>query len=119
MYADGSLEGDEITVAELRERRSALKAELKRILELVVAEAQSRDAEVPGAFDRLESAMSKLQPMVGDAETHRANALRVAKGDFTNVLDVMRHGQERNSQLNQRDLLRELKGRIERRIPGR
>src|SRR5690348_4976710 len=54
MYADGSLEGDEITVAELRERRSALKAELKRNLELVVAEAQSRDAEMPGAFDRLE-----------------------------------------------------------------
>ena len=30
MYADGSLEGDPITVAQLRDRRSALKAELKQ-----------------------------------------------------------------------------------------
>src|SRR6185369_2256016 len=52
MYADGSLEGDQITVAQLRDRRSALKAELKRILGLV-AEAQSRDADIPGTFDRL------------------------------------------------------------------
>jgi len=37
MYADGSLEGDQITVAQLRDRRAALKVELKRILGLVVA----------------------------------------------------------------------------------
>src|SRR5215213_828792 len=63
MYADGSLEGDQITVAQLRDRRSALKAELKRILGLIVAEAQS-GADIPGAFDRLESAMSKLPSTV-------------------------------------------------------
>jgi hypothetical protein len=68
MYADGSLEGDEITIAELRHRRSALKAELKRMLGLVVSEAQSRDADNPGAFDRLESAMSKLPPTVAEGE---------------------------------------------------
>jgi len=74
MYADGSLEGDQITVAQLRDRRSALKAELKRILGLVVAEAQSRDADIPGTFDRLESAMSKLPSTVAEGQTPQGNA---------------------------------------------
>ena len=118
MYADGSLEGDEITVAELRDRRSALKAELKRMLGLVVAEAQSRDADIPGAFDRLESAMSKLPSTVADGHTPQANAQRGAKDDVASLLEVMRHRQERNAHLNQRELIRELKERIERRIAG-
>jgi len=80
-YADGSLEGDEATIAQLRVRRSPLKAELKRILGLVVAEAQSRDADTARAFDRLESAMWELPPTVADEHTPRANALRVAKDD--------------------------------------
>ena len=88
------------------------------MLGLVVAEAQSRDADIPGAFDRLESAMSKLPLTVADKETPQANALRVAKGDFANVLEVMRHRQERNAHLKQRELIRELKERIERRIAG-
>jgi len=118
MYADGSLEGDPVTVAQLRDRRSALKAELKRILGLVVAEAQSRDANTPGAFDRLKSAMSKLPPTVAEGQTPQANALRRAKEDVANLLELMRHRQERNAHLNQRDLIRELKERIERRITG-
>jgi hypothetical protein len=118
MYADGSLEGDQITVAELRDRRSALKAELKRILGLVVAEAQSSEADIPGAFDRLESSMSKLSPTAAEGQTRQGNALRVAKGDVANVLEVMRHRQERNAHLNQRELIRELKERLERRIAG-
>ena len=118
MYADGSLVGDQITVAELRDRRSALKVELKRILGLVVAEAQSSDADIPGAFARLESSMSKFSPTAADGQTRQANALRVAKGDFANVLEVMRYRQERNAHLNQRELIRELKERIERRIAG-
>lgn len=118
MYADGSLEGDQVTVAQLRDRRSALKAQLKRILGLVVAEAQSRDADTPGAFDRLESAMSELSPTVAEGQTPQANALRGAKEDVANVLEVMRYRQERNAHLNQRELIRELKERIERRIAG-
>ena len=118
MYADGSLEGDQITVAQLRDRRSALKAELKRILGLVVAEAQSRDADIPGAFDRLESAMSKLPSMVADGYTPQANAQRGAKRDVASLLGVMRHRQERNAHLNQRELIGELKEQIERRIAG-
>ena len=118
MYADGSLEGDQTTVAELRDRRSALKAELKRMLGLVVAEVQSPDADNPGAFDRLESAMSKLQSTNAEGQTRQANALRVAKGDFANVLNVMRYRQQRNTQLKQRELVWELKERIERRIAG-
>ena len=118
MYADGSLEGDQITVAQLRDRRSALKAELKRILGLVVAEAQSRGADVPGAFDRLESAMSKLPSPVADAHTPQANAQRGAKEDVASLLEFMRRRQERNAHLNQRELIRQLKERIERRIAG-
>lgn len=118
MYADGSLEGDQITVAQLRDRRSALKAELKRILGLVVAEAQSRDADIPGAFDRLESAMSKLPSTVADGHTPQANAQRGAKDDVASLLEFMRHRQERNAHLNQRKLIQELKERIERRIAG-
>jgi hypothetical protein len=118
MYADGSLEGDQITVAQLRDRRSALKAELKRILGLVVAEAQSRDADMPGAFDRLKSATSKLPSTVADGETPQANAQRGAKDDVASLLELMQHRQERNAQLNQRELIRQLKERIERRIAG-
>ena len=118
MYADGSLQGDRITVAKLRDRRSALKAELKRMLGLVVAEAQSRDADIPGAFDRLESAMSKLPSPVADAHTPQANAQRGAKEDVASLLEFMRRRQERNAHLNQRELIRELKERIERRIAG-
>ena len=116
MYADGSLEGEQITVAELRDRRSALKAELKRVLGLVVAEAQSHDADIPGAFDRLESAISKLPPTAANGKTTQANALRVAQGDVASAIEVMRSRQQRNSHLIQRELMRELKERIERRI---
>lgn len=118
MYADGSLEGDQITVAQLRDRRSALKAELKRILGLIVAEAQSRDAGIPGAFGRLESAISKLSPTVADGHSPQANAQRGAKDDVASLLELMRHRQELNAHLNQRELIRELKERIERRIAG-
>jgi len=118
MYADGSLEGDKTTLAQLRDRRSALKAELKRILGLNVAEAQSRDADIPGAFDRLESAMSKLPSTVANGHTPQANAQRGAKDDVASLLEFMRHRQERNAHLNQRELIRELKERIERRIAG-
>ena len=118
MYADGSLEGDQITVAQLRDRRSALKAELKRILGLVVAEAESRDADIPGAFDRIESAMSKLPPTVADGHTPQANSQRGAKDDVASLLELMRHRQARNAHLHQRELIRQLKERIERRIAG-
>ena len=118
MYADGSLEGDQITVAQLRYRRSALKAELKRILGLVVAEAQSRDADIPGAFDRLESAMSKLPSTVVDEHSPQANALRGARDDVAGLLEFMRQRQKRNAHLNQRELVRQVKERIERRIAG-
>jgi hypothetical protein len=87
------------------------------MLGLVVAEAQSRDADIPGAFDRLESAMSKLsrRPLTGKHPSERAAS---GQRDFANVLEVMRYRQERNAHLNQRELIRELKERIERRIAG-
>ncbi|HJY27724.1 MAG TPA: hypothetical protein VJ306_06770 [Pyrinomonadaceae bacterium] len=91
---------------------------MKRILALVVAEAQSRDADIPGAFDRIESAMSNLPPTVANEHTPEANAMRGAKDDMARLLELMRHRQEQNAHLNQRELLRELKERIERRIAG-
>ena len=118
MYADGSLEGNQITVAQLHDRRSALKAELKRVLGLIVAEAQSPDADISGAFDRLEAAISELPPTAGDGNTPQSNALRTAQDDVTNVIAIMRNRQQRNAHLNQRELIRELSDRIERRIAG-
>lgn len=118
MYADGSLEGDPITVAQVHDRRSALKAELKRILGLVVAKAQSRDADVPGAFDRLTSAMWKLSPTGADEHSPQANEQRGAKEDVASLLEFMRRRQQRNAHLNQHELIRQLKERIERRIAG-
>ena len=118
MYADGSLEGDPITVAQLRVRRSALKAELKRILGLIVAEAQSSDADIPAAFDRLESAMSKLPTTEAEDHTPQVNEQRGARVDVANLLEVMRDRQQRNAHLNQRELILELKERLGRRIAG-
>jgi len=112
MYADGTFEGNQTTVAELQTSRSALKVELKRMLGLIIAEAQSRDADTPGAFDRLESAILKLPPTHGDS----ANALEGAKGDLAALIDVMRTRQQRKPHLKQRDLIRQMKERIERRI---
>ena len=114
MYADGTLEGNQTTVAELQKNRSALKVELRRMLGLIIAEAESREADTPGAFDRLESAISKLPPTHGDS----TNALVGAKGDLAALIDVMRTRQQRNAHLNQRDLIRQMKERIERRIAG-
>ena len=112
MYADGTLEGNQTTVAELEKSRSALKAELRRMLGLIIAEAQSRDADTPGAFDRLESAISKLPPTPGDG----TNALEGAKGDLAALIDVLRTKQQRKPHLKQRDLIQQMKERIERRI---
>jgi hypothetical protein len=114
MYADGTLEGNETTVAELQKSRSALKVELRRMLGLIIAEAQSRDADIPGAFDRLESAILKLPSTPGDS----TNALEGAKGDLAALIDVMRTRQQRKPHLKQRDLIQQIKERIERRIAG-
>lgn len=114
MYADGTLEGTQSTVAELQKSRAALKVELRRMLGLIIAEAQSREADTPGAFDRLESAISKLPPTPGDG----TYALEGAKGDLADLIKTMRRRQQRNAHLNQRDLIRQMKERIERRIAG-
>jgi len=114
MYADGTLEGNQTTVAELQKSRAALKVELRRLLGLIIAEAQSREADTPGAFDRLETAMLKLPPTPGDG----TNTLEGAKGDLAALIDVMRTRQQRKPHLKQRDLIRQIKERIERRIAG-
>jgi hypothetical protein len=114
MYADGTLEGNQTTVAELQKSRSALKVELRRMLGLIIAEAQSGDADTSGAFDRLESAISKLPPTPGDG----TGALEGAIGDLAALIDVMRTRQQRKPHLKQRDLIRQMKEKIERRIAG-
>jgi len=44
--------------------------------------------------------------------------MRGAKEEVANLLELMRHREERNAHLNQRELIRELQQRIERRIAG-
>lgn len=62
--------------------------------------------------------MAKLPLTVADGHTPQANAQRGARDDVASLLEVMRHRQERNAHLDQRELIRELKERIERRIAG-
>jgi hypothetical protein len=115
MFADGNLEGNEITVAQLKQRRGALKRELKRGLAMIRDVAGSPDANSPAIFEKLESAISNLE-IDPSSQSSGDTGLVDAKQDlFTAIRDV-RTRQERNGYLKQRERLQELCNRIERRI---
>lgn len=114
MFADGSVEGNALTVSQVKQRRSALKRELKRGLELLKAVAESSDAESPIIFDNLETAISNLEmdPSLQSQDT----GLLEAKQDLAAAIRDVRTRQERNGYLKQRERLKELCNRVERRI---
>jgi hypothetical protein len=112
MFADGNVEGNEITVAEVKQRRGALKRELKRGLALIRVAAVSPDAGSPAIFENLESAISNLQVDPSSRDT----GLLEAKQDLITAIRELRARQERNGYLKQRERLQELGNRIERRI---
>lgn len=114
MFADGSVEGNALTVSQVKQRRGALKRELKRGLELVRKAAESAAVDSPGIFDELESTISnlKIDPSLRSHDT----GLLEAKQDLTAAIHDIRTRQERNGYMKQRERLKELCDRIERRI---
>lgn len=115
MFADGSVDGNEITVAQVKQRRSALKRELKRGLEVLRGAAGSADAGSPAIFDKLEAAISNLE-IDPSLPTSRDTGLIEAKQDLMSAIRDVRTRQERNGYQKQREHLKELCNRIERRI---
>ena len=114
MFADGNVEGNNITVAQVKQRRGALKRELKRGLKLLREVAASDDTASPAIFDKLEAAISnlKLDPSLSSQDT----GLLEAKQDLVSAIRDLRTRQERNGYLKQHERIKELYNRIERRI---
>ena len=115
MFADGNVEGNGITVALVRQRRGALKRELERGLALIRKATDSPEAGSPIIFEHLESAISNLS-IDPSSQSSRATGLLEAKQDLVVAIHDIRTRQERNGYLKQREHLRELCNRIERRI---
>jgi len=116
MFAGGDVEGNQTTVAQVKQRRSALKRELKRGLALVRNAADSPDAGAAAALDKLEFAISTLTTDPASEISSRDGGLRDAKEDLVTAIRLLRERQERNGFLKQRERLQELRDRIERRI---
>ena len=114
MFADGSVEGNALTVSQVKQRRGALKRELTRGLELIRNAVESTAADSPGIFDELESAIANLK--IDPSLRSRDTGLHEAKQDLTTALRDLRTRQQRSGYLKQRERLKELCDRIERRI---
>lgn len=114
IFADGNVEGNALTVSQVKQRRAALKRELKRGLELIRDAAESAEAESPAIFDKLEAAISnlKVDPSLRSQDT----GLIEAKQELASAIHDVRTRQERNGYLKQRERLKEMCNRIERRI---
>lgn len=114
MFADGNVEGNALTVSQMKRRRGALKREFKRGLKIVRDAAGSAEADSPGIFDKLETAISnlKIDPSLPTQDT----GLLEAKQDLAVAIHHVRTRQERNGYRKQRERLQELCDRIERRI---
>lgn len=116
MFADGGVEGNALTVSQVKQRRGALKRELKRGLELLRDVAESSEADSPAIFDKLEATISSLNsdPSLRSQDT----GLLEAKQDLAAAVRDVRARQERNGYSKQRERLKELCDRVERRIAG-
>ena len=114
MFADGSVEGNALTASQVKQRRGALKRELQRGLDLLRDVTESSEADSPAIFDKLEAAISNLaiDPSLRSHDT----GLLEAKQDLAAAIRDVRTRQERNGYLKQRERLKELCDRVERRI---
>jgi hypothetical protein len=76
--------------------------------------AESSEAESPIIFDKLETAISnlKIDPSLQSQDT----GLLEAKEDLAAAIRDVRTRQERNGYLKQRERLKELCNRVERRV---
>lgn len=115
MFADGNIEGNEIVVAQAKQRRSALKRELKRGLALIRSAAASPEASSPAIFQNLESSISHLE-IDPSLQSSPDAGLIEAKQDLVSAIRDIRTRQEHYSALKPRELLEELCNRLERRI---
>lgn len=116
MFSDGTIEGDPITVTELKKQRLVLKKQLTKALPLLEAALQSADVYNPEVLDRLESQLSSL-PLESDAtERHSTSESRSARDDLIEDIKRLRERHRRNGAQMQRQRLLDLKTRIEKRI---
>lgn len=115
MFADGDVEGNEIVVAQVKQRRGALKRELKRGFALIRDAAGSSEAGSPAIFEKLESTISNLE-IDPSSQPSPDTGLIEAKQDLVIAIRDVRTRQERYGYLKARELLQELCNRIERRI---
>lgn len=116
MFSDGSIEGDSIVAAELKEWRLGLKEELVRALSLIEKAMESPDVFELDALDRLESQLSSRPLESGDAKRHSIEGSEDARNTLKTELQILRDRRQRNGAHMQRQRLLDLKARIERRI---
>jgi hypothetical protein len=116
MFADGSIEGDEATVIELKQWRSGLKRQLIRALGVLETTLELPDVNTPEALDRLESQLSSLSTESSPAQPRAASGSRDAKDNLITNVQILRQRLQRQGAPRQRERLLELKERIERRI---
>lgn len=116
MFADGSIEGDHVIAAELKEWRWGLKKQLTRALSLLEATLESSDVDNAMALDRLESQFSSLSLESDTASPHSAGGSQNARNTLRTEIQILRERRQRNGALMQRQRLLDLKDRIERRI---
>jgi hypothetical protein len=91
MFADGSIEGDEPVVVELREWRLALKKQLSRSLLVLDATLTSPDVDAEKALDRLESQFSSLDP-------ESATESRLAGDTLSTEIQMLREKRQRRGE---------------------
>ena len=115
MFADGSIEGDPVVVAKLKEWRLGLKKQLTRALSVLNETLESQDVNADAALDRLESQFSSF-PLESDNAQAPSRGLRDGRDDLMTDIQMLRERRHRQGSLNQEKRLLELKGRIERRI---
>jgi hypothetical protein len=116
MFSDGSVEGDSIVGAELKEWRIGLKEELRRALTLFERAMDSPDVFELDVLDRLESQLLSHSVESADAKPHSLSSSEEARNTLKTELQMLRDRRRRNGAHMQRQRLLDLKARIERRI---
>ncbi len=85
MFAGGDVEGNQTTVAQVKQRRSALKRELKRGLALVRNAADSPDAGAAAALDRTQNTPAQYLKAI-----RMQAAANLLSTEFLGIKEVMK-----------------------------
>jgi hypothetical protein len=113
MFSDGSIEGESMTVSEIKQWRVGQKEQLTRSLSVIDAVLASPTN--PNALDRF---ASQLHPTSDSAviQTEKGSGSRNARDSLDTEIELLRERLRHDPNLTQRDGLSQLKKRIERRI---